>query len=116
MTFRALLALNGWLRQQPGVNAGPILFRAVHAALGGRMRVMVTGGSRFDPRIGRDLYRMGLNIVQAYGRTERSGAATLTRPGDAHIESVGQALAGVETDPSMILPALRHAIIATVRC
>ena len=60
------------------------------------MRVMVTGGSRFDPRIGRDLYRMGLNIVQAYGLTECSGAATLTRPGDPHIESVGQPLAGVE--------------------
>ena len=96
VTFRALLALNGGLRRQLGVNAGPILFRAVHAALGGRMRVMVTGGSRFDPRIGRDLYRMGLNIVQAYGLTECSGAATLTRPGDPHIESVGQALAGVE--------------------
>lgn len=94
--FRALLAINGWLRQRLGLNAGPILFRAVHDGLGGRMRIMVTGGSRFDPRIGRDLYRMGLNIVQAYGLTECSGAATLTRPGDAHIESVGQALAGVE--------------------
>ena len=102
--FRALLVLNGGLRQRLGVNAGGILFRAVHAALGGRMRIMVTGGSRLDPRIGRDLYRMGLNIVQAYGLTECSGAATLARPGDAHIESVGQALAGVEVrvldDPS----------------
>lgn len=60
------------------------------------MRVMVTGGSRFEPRIGRDLYRMGLNILQAYGLTECSGAATLTRPGDHHIEAVGQAFAGVE--------------------
>ncbi|MEK6629389.1 MAG: AMP-binding protein, partial [Acidobacteriota bacterium] len=94
--FRTLLVLNGWLRQRLGVNAGRFLFRAVHAALGGRMRIMVTGGSRFDPRIGRDLYRMGLNIVQAYGLTECSGAATMTRPGDARIESVGQALSGVE--------------------
>lgn len=94
--FRTLLALNGWLRQRLGVNAGRFLFGAVHAALGGCMRIMVTGGSRFDPRIGRDLYGMGLNIIQAYGLTECSGAATLTRPGDAHIESVGQALAGVE--------------------
>lgn len=94
--FRTLLGLNGWLRAHLGINLGRFLFRAVHAALGGRMRIMVTGGSRFDPRIGRDLYRMGLNIVQAYGLTECSGAATLTRPGDPHIESVGQPLAGVE--------------------
>lgn len=94
--FRALLAVNGWLRRRLGINAGRWLFPPVHAALGGRMRVMVTGGSRFEPRIGRDLYGMGLNIIQAYGLTECSGAATLTRPGDHHIESVGQALAGVE--------------------
>ena len=96
LAFRMLLRVNGVLRQRLGVNAGRLLFGAVHGALGGRMRIMVTGGSRFEPRIGRDLYRMGLNIVQAYGLTECSGAATLTRPGDAHIESVGQALAGVE--------------------
>jgi long-chain acyl-CoA synthetase len=60
------------------------------------MRIMVTGGSRFEPRIGRDLYRMGLNIVQAYGLTESSAAATLTRPGDPRIDSVGQPLADVE--------------------
>ncbi len=94
--FRALVALNGGLRQRLGINAGRLLFRAVHAALGGRMRIMVTGGSRFDPRVGHDLYGMGLNIVQAYGLTECSGAATLTRPGDSHLESVGQAMAGVE--------------------
>ncbi len=94
--FRSMLALNGGLRRTLGVNAGRLLFGAVHAALGGRMRIMVTGGSRFDPCVGRDLYCMGLNIVQAYGLTECSGAATLTRPGDPHLESVGQPMAGVE--------------------
>jgi long-chain acyl-CoA synthetase len=94
--FKTMLAINGTLRERLGLNAGRLLFGAVHAALGGRMRVMVTGGSRFEPRIGRDLYRMGLNIVQAYGLTECSGGATLTRPGDSHIESVGPPMAGVD--------------------
>jgi long-chain acyl-CoA synthetase len=57
---------------------------------------MVTGGSKFDPDIGKDLYRMGFDILQAYGLTETSGAATLMRPGDAHLETVGQPLPGVE--------------------
>ena len=79
-----------------GVNLGPVLFRRVHEVLGGRMRVMVTGGSRFDPAIGADLFRLGFNILQAYGLTETSGAATLTRPGDPALETVGQPLPGNE--------------------
>ena len=48
------------------------------------MRLLVTGGSKFDPAIGRDLYGLGFTILQAYGLTETSGAAThqpaATRP------------------------------------
>ena len=96
LVFRSLLTLNGWLRAGFGLNLGRTLFRRVHLALGGRMRILVTGGSRFDPAIGRDLFRLGFNIIQAYGLTECSGAGTVTRPGDPHIESVGQPLPGVD--------------------
>ena len=91
--FNAMLALNRTTRGI-GVNAGPLLFRKVHKVLGGQMRLMVTGGSRFDPQVGADLYAMGFNILQGYGLTETSGAATLTRPGDPALETVGQALPG----------------------
>jgi long-chain acyl-CoA synthetase len=95
-SFSAMLRVNGWLRRFLGINLGRVMFRQVHAALGNRMRLLVAGGSRFDPRIGRDLYRMGFNILQAYGLTECSGAATVLRQGDSHIESVGEPLPGVE--------------------
>jgi long-chain acyl-CoA synthetase len=94
--FRTLLAVNTRLRRHLGLNAGRAVFRQAHGALGGRMRILVSGGSRFDPRIGRDLYGMGFNILQAYGLTECSGAATVTRPGDHHVDAVGQALEGVQ--------------------
>ena len=93
--FRALLWVNGAARGA-GLNLGPVLFRRVHGVLGGRMRLMVTGGSRFDPAVGGDLYRLGFNILQAYGLTETSGAATLTRPGDPALDTVGPPLPGVE--------------------
>ena len=93
--FQALLATNGALRRF-GVNAGPIMFGRVHRVLGRRMRFLITGGSRFDPAIGRDLYRMGFNILQAYGLTETSGAATVMHPGDDSIHSVGPPLPGTE--------------------
>ncbi len=60
------------------------------------MRIMVSGGSRFDPKVGRDLFGMGFNIVQAYGLTECSGAATATRIGDPNVDTVGPPLDGVE--------------------
>jgi long-chain acyl-CoA synthetase len=94
--FRALLRLNGALRRSLGVNLGPVVFGRVHAVLGRKMRILVTGGSRFDPRIGQDLYGLGFNILQAYGLTECSGAATLTHPGDARVDAVGPPLPGVE--------------------
>ncbi|MCX6539345.1 MAG: AMP-binding protein [Acidobacteria bacterium] len=96
ITFTTLLGLNGWLRRALRVNLGRVFFSRVHDGLGGRMRIMVTGGSRFDPRIGRELFAMGLNIIQAYGLTECSGAATITRPGDPHIDTVGLPFDGVE--------------------
>jgi long-chain acyl-CoA synthetase len=93
--FRSLLAMNR-LTRRAGWNAGPWLFRRVHSLLGRSMRIMVTGGSKFDARIGADLYDMGFNILQAYGLTETSGAATLMRSGDPHLETVGHPLPGVE--------------------
>jgi long-chain acyl-CoA synthetase len=93
--FRLLLALNRGLRRV-GLNAGRLFFGRVHKVLGGRMRIMVTGGSKFDVRIGADLYDMGFDILQAYGLTETSGAATLMHPGDRHLETVGPPLPGVE--------------------
>src|SRR5436190_5262739 len=54
--FRTLLAISGALRQF-GVNIGPVVFRRAHRVLGREMRFLITGGSRFDPAIGRDLRR-----------------------------------------------------------
>ncbi len=94
--FRLLLALNRSLRRAVGLNLGRHLFRRVHRALGLHMRILVSGGSRLDPKVGRALYDLGFNIVQAYGLTECAGAATVAWPGDIHVESVGPPMAGVE--------------------
>jgi len=94
--FHTLLALNGALRRYLHVNLGRRFFGRVHEILGHRMRLLVTGGSRFDPVIGRDLQRLGFEILQAYGLTECSAAACLTRPGDLAIGATGQPLPGVE--------------------
>ena len=93
--FRALLATSFRLRRM-GVNIGPRVFGSVHQIMGRQMRLFVTGGSKFDPAIGRDFYALGFTILQAYGLTETSGAATINTPDEAHIDTVGRPLPGTE--------------------
>jgi long-chain acyl-CoA synthetase len=100
--FRAALAASLALRRRTGVNLGGLLFGRVHARLGPNIRFFLTGGSRFDSAIGRDFYALGFTVLQAYGLTETSGAATLTQPDDAYLDTVGRALPGQQIK---ILPA-----------
>jgi long-chain acyl-CoA synthetase len=93
--FRLLLA-TGRAGRLVRLNLGKIFFAEAHRRLGTKMRYLITGGSRFDPKIGRDLEDMGFDVLQAYGLTETSGAATVTPPGQAVLGSVGKALPGVE--------------------
>jgi len=83
--FRAL----GW-------NSGKLFFRPIHRLLGRKMRYLITGGSRWDPQIGRDFYSLGIDILQAYGLTETTGGAMCTPPNDNVIGSVGKPLPSVE--------------------
>src|SRR5208283_2627600 len=93
--LRVLMTINRGLRRV-GVNAGPFLFRKVHETLGKKMRYLVTGGSRFNPDVGRDFYALGIDVLQAYGLTETTAAVFATSPGDNVIGSVGKAMKGVE--------------------
>ncbi len=79
-----------------GVNPGRTLFRRVHDLFGEQMRFLVTGGSRFDPKIGRNFYSLGIDVLQAYGLTETSGGAFVNSHGRLAIGSVGKPLKGVE--------------------
>ncbi len=93
--FRTMLATSVRARRI-GVNLGSTLFGRVHAMMGRQMRFFVTGGSKFDPAVGRDLYALGFTILQAYGLTETSGAATISTPDEAHLDTVGRPLPGME--------------------
>src|SRR5579862_180268 len=80
-----------------GWNPGNILFGKIHKLFGPNMRYLVTGGSRFDPEIGRSFHALGIDILQAYGLTETCGGAFATPPHHNVIGSVGPPLRGVES-------------------
>jgi long-chain acyl-CoA synthetase len=92
--FRMLLSVSAAGRKLR-LNLGKMFFPRVHRMLGPRMRFLITGGSAFDPKIGRDLEKLGFNVLQAYGLTETSGGAFITPPEANVMGSVGRPLRGV---------------------
>lgn len=94
--FRSLLAMNGLLRDTLGTNLGPRLFGQVHESFGGRLRIAISAGSRFDKAVALDFHRLGFTILQGYGLTETSGAATATYENDNRIGSVGKPMFNAE--------------------
>src|SRR6185295_14006462 len=85
---------------------GKLLFFPVHRKLGGRMRLLITGGSALPPDTLKAFRGLGFNLYEGYGMTESSPVLTVTRPGDKIVAgSVGRALPGIDVridqpDPS----------------
>ncbi|HEY2865618.1 MAG TPA: AMP-binding protein [Pyrinomonadaceae bacterium] len=94
--FRGMLALNGFTRETLNLNLGRKLFGKVHESFGGHLRLAVSAGSRFDETVARDFHKLGFTILQGYGLTETSGAATGTYETDNVVGSVGKPLKGTE--------------------
>jgi len=59
---RALMTITTFSRTF-GWNPGKIFFSKIHSLFGKKMRYLVTGGSRFDPQIGRDFYALGIDVL-----------------------------------------------------
>src|SRR5438034_1042558 len=96
LLFRSTLLLNRYERRFLGFNLGKLLFGKIHRTFGVRLRFFVSGGSSFDPRVAQDFHDLGFTVLQGYGLTETSGAATTTRAEDNVLGSVGKPLPGVE--------------------
>ncbi len=94
--FKVMLSTNGMLRDTLGVNLGRKMFGEVHAGFGGELRIAISAGSRFDEDVAVDFHRLGFTILQGYGLTETSGAATATYEDDNRVGSVGKAMHGIE--------------------
>jgi long-chain acyl-CoA synthetase len=71
------------------------LFSRIHRTIGADLQILASGGSRFDPRIAQDLSELGYTVLQAYGLTETSAAATITPVRENEVGTVGKAIRGV---------------------
>jgi long-chain acyl-CoA synthetase len=77
----------------PVLNA--LVASKVLARLGGRMRVVMSGGAALPPDISRIFIGLGLPVLQGYGMTETSPVACANGPSDNVPASVGAAIDGV---------------------
>jgi long-chain acyl-CoA synthetase len=94
--FRTMLKTNGMMRDTFGINLGRKFFGQVHESFGGNLRIAISAGSRFDDAVAIDFHRLGFTIIQGYGLTETSGAATATYEDDNRVGSVGKPMKGAE--------------------
>ncbi len=97
--FDSIVDLNRSLRDKLpwDFGTGKVLFFPVHRKLGGRMRLLISGGSALPPETLKSFRGLGFNLYEGYGMTESSPVLTVTRPGDKSIPgSVGRALPGID--------------------
>jgi long-chain acyl-CoA synthetase len=71
------------------------LFAKVHKTIGPDLQLLASGGSHFDATVAQDLNDLGYTVLQAYGLTETSAAATITPPQDNRIGTVGKPIRGI---------------------
>jgi len=78
------------------IKAARKLFKTVHAALGGNVRMFITGAAAIDPSVVEDFNAMGINMFQGYGLTESSPMVAVNKDRYSKAASVGLPLPGTE--------------------
>ncbi|MER6722153.1 AMP-dependent synthetase/ligase [Streptomyces halstedii] len=87
----------------PGPSAGlrmrhqffdQVVYRKIRAAMGGRVRHAMSGGSGMARRLGLFFAGAGVTVYEGYGLTETTAAATANPPGRARYGTVGRPIPG----------------------
>ncbi|MFF3648111.1 AMP-dependent synthetase/ligase [Streptomyces sp. NPDC002181] len=72
----------------------PLVYRRIRAALGGRVRYVLSGGSPLGRRLAAFYTGAGIDVFEGYGLTETTGASTVTPPLKPRLGTVGWPLPG----------------------
>lgn len=95
MQVKVALKASGAL-MKVGVDVRGNLFKQIHAALGGKIRFVVSGAAALSPSVSKTLNDMGIVVYQGYGLTETSPVISVEKKGATRNASVGKPLPGVE--------------------
>jgi long-chain acyl-CoA synthetase len=71
-----------------------LVYAKLRAAVGGQVQYAVSGGSALGERLGHFFRGVGITILEGYGLTETTAAATVNRPNSNKVGTVGQVVPG----------------------
>jgi long-chain acyl-CoA synthetase len=71
-----------------------LVYGKLRAAVGGQVRFAVSGGAALGERLGHFFRGVGITILEGYGMTETTAAATVNRPSRVKIGTVGLPVPG----------------------
>ena len=91
---RAFNRLRGIARRLP-VGLRRLLFRRVHAQLGGQFRLFLSAGAFLPPALQQGWEDLGVTVLQGYGATE-TGTGSCTTLDDHGLGTVGRPAPGIE--------------------
>ncbi len=72
-----------------------LVYARLRAAVGGRVKYAISGGGALGERLGHFFRGAGITVLEGYGLTETSAAATVNHPDRNKIGTVGLPLPGV---------------------
>ena len=73
-----------------------LMAKKVREKLGGRLRIIITGGAPISAKMSKFFIGLGLPLYQGYGLTETSPVISVNRPEDNRPEGVGRPVPGIE--------------------
>ncbi|MBE7690305.1 AMP-dependent synthetase/ligase [Tenacibaculum piscium] len=89
---------NGWWYEKQLSIARKLIFSKWQAALGGELKLMVSGSAALQPRLTRLFTAAGMPVMEGYGLTETSPVISVNdlRDGGFRIGTVGKVLDGID--------------------
>jgi long-chain acyl-CoA synthetase len=95
--FEELRSLNRRLDRDFRINLGGLIFKSAHSALGGRLRLAVSGGAALPTWVSDFFNDVGIRLLEGYGLTEAAPVLSVARPDEPLAPgSVGKPLSGIE--------------------
>ena len=72
------------------------IFKEIHEALGGHIRLLLSGAAALDPKVEQGFRDWGINLCQGYGLTETSPVVAVETNTEFRVGSVGKAIPHVQ--------------------